>query len=66
MAQRIEGRRPGRGGASRHGAGGAPGNPPASNRGVKSVKTTKDAPTPKASLRGSRTPKRLPSKRGTS
>lgn len=62
LAQRIEGRRPGRDRVSEHGAGGAPGNPPASNRGVKSVKTTKDAPTPPASLRGSpskgRTPKR--------
>jgi hypothetical protein len=55
LAERIEGRRPGRPRGSADGAGGAPGagNPPASNRGVKSVKTTKDATTPQPSLRGS-------------
>ena len=47
MAQRIEGRRPSRPRAPRaDGAGGAPGgNPPASNRGVKSPKTTTQTPT---------------------
>ena len=52
MAQRIEGRRPGRPSAPRGAgpggagaAGGPGGNPPASNRGVKSPKTTTQTPT---------------------
>jgi len=55
LAERIEGRRPGSPRDSADGARGAPavGNPPVSNRGVKSVKTTKDATTPQPSVGGS-------------
>jgi hypothetical protein len=65
LAQRIEGRRPGRARGSAHGAGGAPGeNPPASNRGVKSAKSTQDTTPPKAAIRRSAAPQRVPTKGG--
>jgi len=64
LAERIQGRRPARAAQPRTTGGALGENPPASNRGVKSTKTTEEGATPPHRPHRGIAPKRVPTKGG--